>query len=119
MPLSIEGKDYMIQGIGEIRLFPIGKISQALTDADCPRDTQTIRSWEKKGVLPPSIFRGGGKRLFSKEQIDCIVRVAVECQIKQGKNVTVTNFVERIWEEMQPINEEYKRRLSNENIKES
>lgn len=107
MPLLIEGKDYIIKGIGRIKLYPIAKLSQALTDADIPRDTQTIRKWEVKGVVPKAIFRSGQKRLFSKEQIECIVRVAVECNIKRGSSIQNTEFIQRVWEELDKINTNY------------
>ena len=107
IPLHIDGKNYNIKGIGNITLFPIAKLSQALTDVDIPRDTQTIRKWEVKGVIPPSIFRSGGKRLFSKEQIDCIVRVAKECDIKQGNSIASTEFIQKVWDELSKINTKY------------
>ena len=107
IPLQIDGKEYVIQGIGKIKLFPIAKLSQALTDVDIPRDTQTIRKWEIKGVIPPAIFRSGHKRLFSKEQIECIVRLAKECNIKQGSSISNTEFIQRIWDELGKINAKY------------
>jgi len=107
MPLAIDGKNYTIPGIGNIHLFPIAKVSQALTDADIPRDTQTLRKWELKGVLPKAIFRKGQKRLYSMEQIKCIVRIAKECNIKRGLSIEQTNFIQRVWEELSNINKKY------------
>ena len=114
MPLSIEGKYYDIKGLGRIKLFPISKISQALTDIDCPRDTQTIRKWEKNGVMPATLFRMGKKRLYTQEQVDCVVKIVTECQIRQGRNISDTDFVKRIWEEMSALNTEYKNKLKGE-----
>jgi DNA-binding transcriptional MerR regulator len=107
MPLDIDGKDYTIKGLGNIKLFPIAKLSQALTDADIPRDTQTIRKWELSGVLPKAIFRKGGKRLYSTEQIKCIVKVAKECNIKRGLSIEQTEFITRVAEELSKINKKY------------
>ena len=111
MPLSVEGKFYTIKGIGQIKLFPIAKLSQALTDADIPRDTQTLRKWETKGIIPPAIFRGGNKRLYSLPQIECIVSVAKECNIKKGVSISQTDFVTRVWEELEKLNSDYISRM--------
>lgn len=109
MPLDIDGKEYPTP-YGMIRLYPIAKLSQALIDADVPRDTQTIRKWEIKGVTPPAIFRRHQKRLYSLEQIECIVRVAKECGIRKGVSITDTDFIQRVWEELSKVNEKYKKK---------
>lgn len=96
MPLLIDGKMYNIPGIGEIMLYPIAKVSQALTDADFPRDTQTIRKWELAGIIPKAPFKSKDKRLYSKEHIEAIVRAVVECDLKRGVAIESTDFKERI-----------------------
>jgi DNA-binding transcriptional MerR regulator len=107
MPLNIDGKCYDIPGLGNIKLFPIAKLSQAMTDADIPRDTQTLRKWELAGILPKAIFRKGHKRLYSAEQIKCIVRIAKECNIRRGFSIEQTDFVTKVAEELGTLNKKY------------
>lgn len=105
MPLSVDGKMYDTP-IGKERLFPIAKLSQKLTDAGYPRDVQTVRKWEVKGVIPPAIFRHGGKRLFSEEQIDTIVAVVVKYDLRQGAPIT-GDFIADVWEAVDVVNNKY------------
>lgn len=107
MPLSIDGKIYDIPNVGKIRLFPISKLSQALTDAGIPRDVQTVRKWEVRGVIPRALFRSGHKRLYSQEQIDTIVQVAVECKLRQGASIADTDFINAVWDAMEKLNAKY------------
>ena len=106
MPLKEEGKVYKIAG-EEIILYPIAKLVTELTKAGYPRDAQTIRKWETSGVTPACLFRVGGKRLYSKEQIDTYCRVATECNIRQGYSIAGTDFSERIWEGLTDLNKKY------------
>ena len=102
MPINIDGKDYVMGDGNKMKLFPISKLSQALTDAGYPRDCQVLRKWEKWGMIPPTIFRTGvkkRKRLYTKEQIDIIVAVAKFCDIKQGKSLD--KFTELVWLNLQ------------------
>lgn len=102
MPISIDGKEYIMPDGKKLKLYPISKLSQALTDAGFPRDVQILRKWEKWGVIPPTIFGTGTtkrKRLYTKDQINIIVAVAKNCNIKQGKNLT--KFTELIWLNLQ------------------
>jgi MerR HTH family regulatory protein len=107
MPLKETGKVYNIAG-NKIVLYPIARLVQELEKIGYARNAQTIRKWEDKGVTPPSLFRFGQKRLYSKEQIEAFCRVAKECDIKQGLNIAMTGFSERIWEELEQVNEQYK-----------
>lgn len=106
MPLKEEGKLYKV-GENEIPLYPIAKLVTELDKIGYARSPQTIRKWEVSGVTPPSIFRVGGKRLYSKEQIDTYCRVAEECNIRQGFSTADTDFSERIWEELTELNKKY------------
>lgn len=104
MPILPEGKEYNING-NKLTLYPISvlatKLSEALGDE---RTTQTIRKWEVQGIIPPAIFRVGQKRLYAQEQIDCICRIAKECNIRQGVSLSLTNFSVRLFQEMKIIN---------------
>jgi hypothetical protein len=66
--------------------FTIGHLAKALG-----RSTVTIRAWESRGVLPTSDYRGPrprttpnfgstprGKRLWTREQVEGILRIAEE-----------------------------------------
>jgi hypothetical protein len=107
MPLSVKGKVYDLPGMGEVPLYPISRIARELTKAGLPRTTQTIRKWELWGVLPPALFYADatGKRLYTMDQIECIVRVALACDIKRG--LERDEFKEKIWQELTKLNEKY------------
>lgn len=70
---------------GEVRSFYT--ISHLATALDC--SVQSIRAWEDKGLLPRSPYRGPrtkapvaggrsnkGRRLWTREQVEAIVRIA-------------------------------------------
>lgn len=90
----------------KIALYPIAKLEKELSDAGYPRDAQTIRKWEVAGVTPQATFRSGKKRLYHQKQIDAFVRVAKECNIRQGVDLGKTDFSERIWEELEKVADE-------------
>lgn len=78
MAVSIKGKMYNIPGVGEVRLYPVSKLSQAFKEAGIPRDPQTIRYWIKKGIIPKSMFLVGEKKphgLYTEYHIETIVRI--------------------------------------------
>ncbi|MMZ46493.1 hypothetical protein D1872_81100 [compost metagenome] len=105
MPLKKTGKVYAVSG-QEVILYPIAKLVDELKKAGYPRDAQTIRKWEDSGVTPAATFRSGKKRLYHRKQIDAFVRVAQECNIRQGFSLASTDFSERIWEELEEVNRE-------------
>lgn len=107
MPLKSTGKKYKVAG-QEVTLFPIGKLVEELKKAGYTRYAQTIRKWEDSKVTPPALFRIKGKRLYSMAQIQVFVEVAKECDIRQGLSITETDFPERIWEELERVNKQYK-----------
>ena len=113
MPVSIKGKMFNIPGVGEVRLYPISKLSEAFKEAGIPRDPQTIRSWIKKGILPRSMFLTGSKKphgLYSKHHIELIVSIAKECGIKQGTSFHESNFQDKVWDAIEDLNEIFIRR---------
>ena len=107
MPLKASGKLYKVAG-KEVTLYPIGKLVEELKKAGYTRYAQTIRKWEDTGVTPPALFRVKGKRLYSMEQIQVFVRIAKECDIRQGLSISDTDFPARIWEELEEVNKQYK-----------
>lgn len=85
----------------ETTLYNIGTVAEAIG-----RTSQTIRKWEVGGIIPPTPFKQKGKRLYSKEHIDAIVRCAEKARIKQGaRSVHQTNFSNMVYKEFQKIHD--------------
>lgn len=104
MPILPTGKEYTING-KKLTLYPISVLAKELSEAlGDERTTQTIRKWEVQGIIPPAIFRTGQKRLYAKEQIETICRIAKECNIRQGVSMSLTNFSVRVFEELKEVN---------------
>ena len=81
-------------------LYNIGVVAEAIG-----RTSQTIRKWEVGGVIPPTPFKQKGKRLYSKEHIDAIIKCAESAQIKQGSSVSQTTFSKKLYKEFQKVND--------------
>ena len=87
-----------------IELFYIGSLASALG-----RTTNTIRKWEIGGVIPDPCFKDSqGRRLYSQEQIDAIVRCAERAKIKQGSSIANTSFSQWCHKELDALKEKYK-----------
>ena len=87
-----------------IELFYIGTLANALG-----RTTNTIRKWEIAGVIPDPCFQdANGRRLYSQEQIDAIVRCAEKAKIKQGLSIANTSFSQWCHKELDALKEKYK-----------
>ena len=87
-----------------IELFYIGTLANALG-----RTTNTIRKWEIAGVIPDPCFQdANGRRLYSQEQIDAIVRCAERAKIKQGLSIANTSFSQWCHKELDALKEKYK-----------
>lgn len=91
MGIRIEGKLYNISG-HKVRLYPIRKLCQCLEFAGVNRSIQTIRLWERQGILPPTPFQTDYGRVYSREQIEAIVDVCKSCNIQQGVALNNSNF---------------------------
>lgn len=109
MPFNKNGSIYSYKG-RDVVLYPVSRLTQALAEAGYPRSIQTIRLWEAKNIMPPTIFRVGNKRLYTQEQIDVITAVAVECDITQGARIELTGFPERVYEELEKLHNYYNTR---------
>ena len=87
-----------------IELFYIGTLANALG-----RTTNTIRKWEIAGVIPDPCFQdANGRRLYSQEQIDAIVRCAERAKIKQGLSIANTSFSQWCHKELDKKKKKYK-----------
>ena len=88
----------------EIDLFYIGSLASALG-----RTTNTIRKWEIAGIIPDPCFQDNfGRRLYSQEQIDAIVKCAERAKIKQGASIANTSFSLWCRRELDALKEKYK-----------
>ena len=84
----------------ETTLFNIGVVAESIG-----RTSQTIRKWEVGGIIPTTPFKDkSGKRLYSKEHIDAIVRCAERCHLKQGTQISSTTFSDNLYKEFDKIN---------------
>lgn len=87
----------------ELELFYIGTLASALG-----RSTNAIRKWEIAGVIPDPCFKDEqGRRLYSQEQIDAIVKCAERAKIKQGLSIANTSFSTWVHKELATIREKY------------
>lgn len=89
--LKVQGEDR--------EFFTVGALAKALG-----RRPVTIRAWERKGVIPKPTFRRpgatpeGNRRLYTREQISGMVRIATEEGLMRGENrgITSTDFTARV-----------------------
>ena len=99
----------------KVILYPVSVLSEALG-----RSNQTIRKWEIAGILPRTMFEDSRKcRLYSKEQIDIIVKCAEECQITQGSSISRTLFKKMVHEELSKLAKKYLRKRGTKIAKEA
>lgn len=101
--------DYTFPNGEKTTLYPIGYLAVELG-----RDTSTIRKWEVGDVIPASIFRHKGRRMYTQEMIDLIVKYAEKYKIVQGRSVKNSNFSRYVHIEMNKLFEEYKEKMKKE-----
>ncbi|MBO8161060.1 MAG: MerR family transcriptional regulator [Thermosipho sp. (in: Bacteria)] len=102
MPLDKVVKKAIING-EEVELYYINELAHALG-----RTSATIRKWEISGVLPDATFKDKvGRRMYTKEQIDTIVRIAEECRIRQGHSIANTGFSRKVHKALAELNKKY------------
>lgn len=86
-----------------VRMYTAGQLAKKLG-----RKTQTIRVWEKKGILPVSLYRCANKnRLYTAFQVEGIIAAYNDAERDFGTNmasfrIASTNFiaaVKAIWDE--------------------
>ena len=97
-------KEFKLPNGEVLELFYIGALASALG-----RSTNAIRKWEIAGVIPDPCFQdANGRRLYSQEQIDAIVRCAEKAKIKQGLSIANTSFSQWCHKELDALKEKYK-----------
>jgi len=83
----------------EREFFTIGHLAKALN-----RKPVTIRGWERDGVIPKSTFRKpsedprGTRRLYTRAQVEGILRIADEEGLMRGdyRPISDTDFTRRV-----------------------
>lgn len=83
----------------ETTLYNIGMIADAIG-----RTSQTIRKWEISGIIPPTPFKQGTKRLYSKEHVECLVRNVEKYHVTMGVRIS-KSFSKKVYKEFQEIND--------------
>lgn len=75
----INGKEYEVFTIG-VLAYKIG------------RSPQTVRKWERDGMIPAPLRDPAGRRVYLEDHIDAIVRITNECRIRPGDSIVDTGF---------------------------
>ena len=87
------------------KLYTIGALASALG-----KQTVTIRKWIRRGVIPEAGLKtkaiegtlgNAGRRLFTEEQIEHMIRLAKECGLygvdRRVSSFQDSNFSTRVW----------------------
>lgn len=108
--LPEEPYDYGIPGDPRAELYTIGALASVLG-----RSPVTIRAWEDKGWIPMPQWTNSyssvnaRRRLYTREQLESMFRIAAEEGMFSGRPITKTNFTERVirqWAENHWYNDE-------------
>jgi len=91
-------RTYPVGGV-EREFFTIGQLAEALG-----RKPVTLRKWEREGIIPKATFRApsehvqGVRRLYSREQVEGIVKIAKEegVLVSHQTPITQTQFTNRV-----------------------
>lgn len=93
---------------GYREFFGIGDLAKALR-----RDAVTIRKWEAGGVIPKATYvisgktANGNRRLYTRDQINVMVRIAEEEGLfdgdPRGIRITDTRFTARVTEAFEQL----------------
>lgn len=95
-------KTVTIKG-AQYKLYYIGVLAKRLD-----RTPTTVRDWERKGIIPKSEFTDKfGKRLYTEEQIEAIVKCAKKDKISIGRSFALTNFSVHCHRQFEILHEKY------------
>jgi hypothetical protein len=84
----------------EVEFFSVGQLGMALGN----RSSNTLRAWEKNGILPkspyvkPSSDPRGRRRMYTRDMVEGLVRIAREEGVlwpHKGVRLSETKFQER------------------------
>lgn len=77
-------KEYTIDG-QDISFFTLGELAKKLD-----RQLQTLRKWEREGIIPEAQYRSKtGRRLYTEAQINAITETVDKYGLKQGQIIPV------------------------------
>lgn len=93
----------------ETEFFPIGALAKALGN----RSANTLRAWEKEGILPKSVYvkpsadPRGRRRMYTRAMVEGLVEIAREEGVlwpHKGVRLGMTKFTQRALELFQELN---------------
>ena len=96
-----DGVDYTTPTGIKTRLWGVGVLAERLH-----RNPQTVRRWEKEGIIPIAPFRDSSShrnRMYSTEHIDAIVKCFEESGMKNGKSIAETEFSNLVYKEFENL----------------
>lgn len=94
-------KIYTING-KDVELYTIGELADRLD-----RQRQTLRKWERDGIIPQALFRSKtNRRLYTKAQCDAIVSVVEKYDLKQGQAIP-PEFREEVFKAFKEASKEF------------
>lgn len=88
--MNVAGDKVLIKG-KEYEVFTIGVLAYKLG-----RSAQTVRKWERDGMIPTPLRDPAGRRVYLEEHIDAIVRIANECRIRPGESIADSGFPTKV-----------------------
>ena len=92
----------------KVTMYHIAVVAEALG-----RTPNAIRKWEIGAIIPPTGFRDeANRRLYTQEQIDCLVKRAEECKLKTGKPMYRSPFTKRVFQDFEELNAKYAEEFS-------
>lgn len=99
-PMRPKKRSIEVEGTSrEVWMYTSGALSQALD-----RQTQTLRLWEKQGIMPTALYRDTrGRRLYTEDQVRGIVALFREFRFEQPyawRDSSIPAGMKKLWEDM-------------------
>lgn len=96
-------KEYKIGG-KLVTLYTVGELASAIG-----RVPVTVRKWELFGNIPRAALRDkAGRRLYYKEEVNALVKILVEEDVRAGSAISLTKLKERTFKEWGEIRKKHK-----------
>ena len=90
--LVVDGREY--------DTFSIGELARRLN-----RSAQTVRKWEREGVIPEALRDPTNRRVYLLEHVEAIVKAANVCKIERGLSLKESGFPQAVRKAFAQINE--------------
>ena len=84
----------------EYETFSIGELARRLN-----RTSQTVRNWEYDGIIPEALRDPTGRRVYTLEHVEAIVKAANDCKIERGTSLRESGFPQAVRKAFAQINE--------------